>query len=329
MFAALFTRLAWPFWNPEERRLRALWRLAIHGVAVGLVWTLVGWTGALASGAIDGAAVLYGINVLGVISVTWLAARVLDRRRFTDLGLRLRRGYLVDVALGTLIGGACMGAIALLEDVFGLATYAVRVDSGETLARALPAIGSSLTVFVGVAIVEELVSRGYHLTNLAEGLARTGKPRHPTATLAALGLSAAMFGVGHAGNDSASLISVAFITFGGVFLAIGFLTQGDLAVPIGAHLGWNFFQNLLGMPVSGITELHAAALVTRTEIGDDLWSGGPFGPEAGLTGLFGMGLGIALTVGWVRARTGRFRIIARFGTPPQRAERAPVAAAGA
>lgn len=321
--------LAWPFWNAEERRLRALWRLALHGLGVSIVWTLIGWTGALAAGAIGGAAVLYGLNVLGVIAVTWLAARVLDRRPFPDLGLRARRGYLADVALGTAIGGFCMATIAIVEDVLGLATYAPRVGSIEALAQALPAIGSSFTVFVGVAIVEELVSRGYHLTNLAEGLARPGAPRHPLATMAALAISSGVFGLGHAQNPSATPVSVAFIAVGGVFLAIGYLTQGDLAVPIGAHLGWNFFQNLLGMPVSGMTDFHQGALVTRTEIGDDLWSGGAFGPEAGLTGLVGMGLGIALTVAWVRARTGRVRVVARFGTPPRRTTGVPDSALGA
>lgn len=319
---AVIERLAWPIWNAEERRMRALVRLGLHGVALALLMGAAGRATdpiarALArpGAPLPIAPVWYGLSLLAAIVATWLCARAIDRRRFTELGLRVRRGYLADVALGAAIGGICMASIAIAEDVLGLASYSARYASGAQLLEALPAIASSLLVFVAVAMMEELVSRGYHLTNLAEGLGRGRARSHRGATIGALAISSAAFGLGHASNPSATWVPIALIAVGGVFLALGYLMQGDLALPIGVHLGWNFFQNLLDMPVSGMTDFRDGAVVVRVETGNDLLTGGAFGPEAGLLGLAAMGLGIALSLGWIKARTGRTRILARFGRP--------------
>lgn len=305
--------IARPFWNVEERRVRALWRMIAHFAALSLSLFLVGQA---ASAWPPSTGFWFAIQAFVGIAVTFLAARLLDRRRFGDLGLRPRRGYAGDVAIGTTIGAACMFAIAVVEDSCGWATYAPgRVDVAG-LESMLPALGSTLSVFVGVAVFEELLFRGYYLTNLAEGLASRGATSHRVAAVVAVFVSSLTFGLAHATNPSVTPLAVTLIAFGGVLLAVGYVMQGDLAIPIGVHLGWNFFQNALDMPVSGQTQLGRIGLVIRTETGPDVITGGAFGPEGGVTGAFAMLLGIALTIGWVRARTGRTRIVARFGASP-------------
>jgi membrane protease YdiL (CAAX protease family) len=308
----MLARLLWPVWNAEERRPRALVRIAVHAVLVTLVLVLIGRFSPWWRGTPWGIPLAFGLETAGVFGVTWLAARALDRRPFAALGLMPRPGYALDLALGVLIGGACMGAIALVEIAFGWASYAPRIDAWGEIA---PATGRALVVFGAIAIVEEVISRGYHLVNLAEGLACGPVPR-PRAVALAVALSSAGFGLAHAWNPSATLLSTALIACGGVLLAVGFLTQGDLAIPIGVHFGWNYFQNLFDMPVSGQDDYAGAAIVVRTELGPDLATGGAFGPEGGLTGLGGMLLGIALTLAWVRARQGRLSLAPRLGLAP-------------
>jgi hypothetical protein len=86
---------------------------------------------------------------------------------------------------------------------------------------------------------------------------------------------------------------------------MGALLTGELAIPIGVHITWNFFQgNVFGFPVSG-SDFSMATFIGIQQGGPELWTGGPFGPEAGLLGLGGIFLGGALTYLWVRWRYGR------------------------
>jgi uncharacterized protein len=83
---------------------------------------------------------------------------------------------------------------------------------------------------------------------------------------------------------------------------------GRLGLPIGIHITWNFFQgNVFGFPVSG-NVFQAATFLAINQTGPRLWTGGAFGPEAGLIGLIAISLGSVLTVIWVQARYHRVRL---------------------
>jgi hypothetical protein len=151
-----------------------------------------------------------------------------------------------------------------------------------------------------------MLSRGYHLLNLAEGL---NLPNiSPTnALLVAWLLSSSLFGVLHAFNPNATAISTFNLMVAGLFLGLGFVLTRSLAIPIGLHITWNFFQgNVFGFPVSGTNA--GATFIAVQQGGPDLLTGGAFGPEAGLIGLAAIALGTALTVGYVRMFYGEVRL---------------------
>jgi membrane protease YdiL (CAAX protease family) len=117
---------------------------------------------------------------------------------------------------------------------------------------------------------EELMSRGYHLQTIASG------------TSLAWGwiISSAVFGVLHLANPHANLLSVAGIILAGLFLGYAYIRTGSLWLSIGLHTGWNFFEGVVfGFPVSG---LPFYTLPRISVSGPVLWTGGEFGPEAGL-----------------------------------------------
>ena len=66
----------------------------------------------------------------------------------------------------------------------------------------------------------------------------------------------------------------------GVLLGYAFLRSGDLWLPIGLHMGWNWALPLFGVNLSGFT-MRMTGYVLHWKIGA-LWSGGDYGPEGGL-----------------------------------------------
>jgi len=179
----------------------------------------------------------------------------------------------------------------------------------------LLAIIIPLIIFLVVGFYEELFSRGYQLTNLAEGL--TGKIIKPrTALLLATLFSSAVFGVLHASNPHASIASTLNIGLAGIFLAAGYVLTGQLAISIGLHISWNFFQgNVFGFPVSG-GDFRSATFIQIQQGGPSLWTGGFFGPEAGLLGTSAMILGIISTMLWIKKRYGQIDLYVYLAEPP-------------
>ncbi len=317
-------RLQWLVWNRSERRLRAPWRLL-----AGIVFLLVvAIAGVLALGPL---ALFFGIElfvgygpatrpllvnaVLGlfvvaaIVPVGW----VLDRRRLLDYGLAVDRQWLVDCAGGLAVGAVAMTVVVAL----GVAGGWIAIVGVELSVGSLGLFGLLVAVFVIVGIYEELFVRGYLLTNLAEGFRWFDLVDHRTAVVAATLLSSGVFGGLHATNPNATLLSTAVISAAGVMLALGYLITGELAIPIGIHITWNVFQGLIyGLPVSGI-EL-PVTLIATTSRGPTTVSGGAFGPEAGLLGLFGVAVAAVGIVGYSRYQYGTIELVSSVSTPELR-----------
>jgi hypothetical protein len=173
-----------------------------------------------------------------------------------------------------------------------------------------------LVLFLCVGISEEMLSRGYQITNLAEGLNFPGLGGPKVAVLLAWVISSSLFGLGHLGNPNATVVSTLNIALAGLLLGIGYVLTGRLAIPIGLHITWNFFQgNVFGFPVSGLEPVGATVLSIE-QGGPLLFTGGVFGPEAGLIGIAAVLAGSLLTALWVRARFGKAAIETSIAEPP-------------
>ena len=170
-----------------------------------------------------------------------------------------------------------------------------------------PAILLPALAFLCFGISEELVFRGYQIRNAAEGL------KYPVlgsrgAVLMAWILSSAFFGWQHGDNPNATFLATLNIALAGLMFGLAYVLTGELAIPIGAHVSWNFFEgSVYGFPVSGL-EPSGAAFLSIEQRGRDLWTGGLFGPEAGLLVPVALVLGGLLITLWVRLRSGKVAI---------------------
>lgn len=78
-----------------------------------------------------------------------------------------------------------------------------------------------------------------------------------------------------------------------ILFGLGYLVTGELAIPIGLHMAWNFFQGVVyGFPVSGDKE--PACFLLTQQSGQAFFTGGSFGPEAGLMGILAAVLGMLM-----------------------------------
>jgi len=275
------------FLSPEEPRLRAGWRLLIQTVLMLLIGIAV--VIALSPLAHSGIKInneLFSqvIEIVVVTGSVFLARRLLDRRSITSLGLKLESAALIDILVGILITFFMMGAIFLIEIGLGWLTFEGFAWQFESAKSVLVNALLMLAIFILVGWNEELISRGYHLQTLASGLN----------LFWGVVLSSAIFGVLHLANPNATWLSAAGIFLAGLFLAYGYLATRQLWLPIGLHIGWNFFEGVgFGFPVSG---LDTYKLVRIAVSGPEVWTGGAFGPEAGLVVLPGLALGTALVL---------------------------------
>ena len=310
------------FINRNEGRLRAGWRLILQAVIflAGSVMITV-----ILSGVVRLVYVATGINpadpqvvqeitnpLVRVISAIgplvamllscWIAARRIDHRPFKAFGFHFSRRWWADFVFGLCLGAVIMLFIFEVERAAGWITVTGAFNSLRWMPGFWSGLISSLVAFVCVGIYEELFSRGYQLRNLAEGLnLKQLNPRK--ALLLAYLISSSVFGMLHLFNPNASLVSTLSLIFAGLFLGLGYLLTGNLAISIGLHITWNFFEgNVFGFQVSGVPA--GASFITIQQGGPILWTGGAFGPEAGLVSLVGIALGCLVILAWVRWRYG-------------------------
>jgi membrane protease YdiL (CAAX protease family) len=288
-------------------------------------WLLADSGGRISSGGLDTSVVsgspalplVSGVaGLLGAILTVWLAGRFLDRRSFSEFGFRLRARWLLDLLFGMVLGALLMTILFLVELELGW----VEVTGVFETPGGAPFVISILfpaATFICVGLSEEIVSRGYQLKNAAEGLNYPAlAPRG--AILLAWVSSSVFFGVLHANNPNATLISTLNIIFAGLMLGFGYILSGELAIPIGLHITWNFFQGAVyGFPVSGF-EAFGPTLLTTEQGGPDLWTGGSFGPEGGLLVPGIMLLGMSLVALWTQLRTGKVSLHAPIAEYPYR-----------
>lgn len=302
------------FWNNMERRWRAGWRVVLYSalwVTIQVVSSTViesplttAWIAlAPAFAPIAGALLFYIVNALLVLGMTWLLAWWIDYRPLADLGLRLDRHYLEDLSFGLLLGAGLMSLIFLVE--WGLRWITVTAFFHTTLPNTAfrIAIWQPILLFIAVGINEELLSRGYQLRNLAEGFNFSARHVHLAISLAWL-LSSLIFGFLHIFNPNSTWVSTVALMLAGILLGAGYVLTGRLGLSIGLHITWNFFQgSVYGFRVSG-NDLSNTSFIAIQQMGPHLWTGGAFGPEAGLIGIVAMLLGLWVIALWVRWRYG-------------------------
>ncbi|WP_195945726.1 CPBP family intramembrane glutamic endopeptidase [Paraclostridium bifermentans] len=206
----------------------------------------------------------------GVIVLIFLWVRFVEKRRFSSLGFD-RNNFILKYLTGFIIGIIMMSATVALLYLFGLIT----VDNNTSQVIGGFALSSILLVIPAWMIqsaMEEIIARGWLLNVL-------GARYTP---IIGLIISSVFFGLVHLENPGISFIAILNIILVGLFLGLCVIKTNNLWVVCGIHASWNFSQgNIFGFKVSGSRSV-AGSIFNLNLRGNELMSGGDFGPEAGL-----------------------------------------------
>jgi membrane protease YdiL (CAAX protease family) len=224
---------------------------------------------------------IFFIVLLAVLVAGWflLMGRFLERRSPAQIGLP-RQHMLRDLLLGFLLGVAMMATIIGIMALSGW----YRITSIAPIGAIAGPLLATFLYFGATAVWEETVFRGIVFRLLERALG----------SWIAVILSALLFGLLHLMSPHATLIgALAIAATGGVVSAGLYMLTRNLWSVFGLHWAWNFFEGpIFGTSVSGGG---TSALLHSVTHGPIIWTGGVFGPEAGLVSIF-IGGAVALVL---------------------------------
>jgi uncharacterized protein len=238
--------------------------LLVFIIASSLYYSVKGWL------ALSDEAFFLGSFILSFsffMLTVYIFRRVVDRNSFKSLGFQFK-GFERDIAIGLLLGIVLLGVESLILYFTGhLAWMEVHLHAVDLL--------SGLLLMILVAISEETVFRGYILNNLMQSMNKW----------VALGITALLFAVFHAGNPGITALALFNIFLSGLLMGLNYLYTKNLWFAIFFHFSWNFFLGpVLGYEVSG---LPLNSLLEQNIEGPDWLTGGIFGLEGSiLDGIF-------------------------------------------
>ena len=193
-----------------------------------------------------------------------LAWRITAKRKLSDMGFTPIRTDYKELLAGLIFGIASISVV-----------FAVIVLTGQAeVASWKPTFAVSqltyLVLFILVGFSEELLSRGYIMSVL----------RQTKSVAAIMIIPSVIFALLHSFNSGIGFIPYLNLTLVGILFSYMYLKSGNIWMPIGYHITWNYFQgNVFGFKVSG-TEVEGMLTTSYSE--NNILNGGTFGPEGGL-----------------------------------------------
>lgn len=212
------------------------------------------------------------------------------RQIFKYLGLRLNSKTIPDLLFGFLLSGVLIGFLYGVELTFGW----INIDKfGWEIESFYSLVERSflwLLIYVLVGIWEELAARGYLLHILEKYFS----------VASGVIISSIWFASIHLLLPYPTWRTALVIFTVGVFLAYSKIRTNQIWLPIGLHIGWNFFANtIFGFSLSSINNF---SLLQSSGSGPEWLIGGKFGLEDGLLTLSIIPLGAIAVCLWTHNR---------------------------
>jgi len=206
-----------------------------------------------------------------IILMVSIVCQLLRRKSINELIGKINWNWIKELGIGLIVGSALMLLPAMVLTALGFITWQHNEFYISTLA-------SGLSLFLAVALAEELLFRGFIFQRLIDAFGQW-----PAQILiAGLFLLTHLNNMGMTGNIK--LLAGVNIFLASILFGQAYIRTKSLALPIGVHFMANFMQGtILGFGVSGTKENS----LLKPVFGDSpIWlTGGDFGIEASAVGL--------------------------------------------
>ena len=261
-----------------DRQLRSGWWVLIFLLVLASIFVP-----ALLITQQNGADVSIGLQAM-IIALASLICQILHRKPLAELLGKMDGRWFKELCLGGLVGSALMIAPALILYIFGWVTWQ---GSPSGFSEVL----SSIYLFLGVAVAEEMLFRGFIFQRLLSGIGQ----RPAQLIIAGFFLLTHTNNPGMAG--SIQILASINIFLASILFGLAFIRTRKLAMPLGLHFMANLMQGgVLGFGVSG-TGQSGLLMPIFTDVPEWL-TGGAFGLEASIFGLLFVVLALILLYHW-------------------------------
>ncbi|MCY6483045.1 type II CAAX endopeptidase family protein [Clostridium aestuarii] len=211
---------------------------------------------------------IFSFGFVALVIFTWV--KFIEKRNISSVGFS-KINFIKKYFMGFISGVVMFSSVVMILGITGH----IVIDKTPTAPVGMAALSSVLIILPGWIIqsgTEEILSRGWLMNVLG---ARYNVK---------LGLfsSALLFGLLHMFNDNVSVIAIINIIIVGIFLGLYVIKTEDLWGACGLHCAWNWIQgNIFGFEVSG-EKISTGSIMKLKLVGDEWFTGGAFGPEAGI-----------------------------------------------
>lgn len=262
------------------KRLRSGWRVAVFSVSffilnvifgLGAYFILTSLRVGFAPNSFVSLTTTFTIFSFVAIFLGWFYGKVFEDLPFRALGCSLSKNWLRDLIFGLLIGAVSILFAALIAFADGGLKFELNqtADSSAIFSTLL----TTLLIFIVGAISEETLFRGYVLQTLFRA----------RCVWFGILLTSLFFASAHNNNPGANPLSWVNTFIAGVWFAVAYFKTRNLWFPFGLHLTWNWLQgSILGISVSGLSEITPAPLLRAVDAGPVWLTGGSYGIEGGI-----------------------------------------------
>lgn len=207
--------------------------------------------------------IVQNIALIGSTMIIWKA---FEKKKVKFMGIiNLKEGY-KELGLGLLLGSVTITVVAVILSFMGQ----VRLVNSLSKPNISYQLILGLIAFIAVGFGEEIFGRAYCMTVLKQ-------TRNKYAVIA---ISSAIFAAMHLANSGISFLALINLFLVGAIFGYMFMKSGNVWMPIGFHITWNYFQGyILGFEVSGN---EVVGLYKLQNVGNNFINGGAFGPEGGI-----------------------------------------------